>query len=81
MPPVHASHPAPREVQGRIQNLSEGGICLMSSQPLPVSSFVCCEITMPDIPVSIPALMQVRWTAKRGREANRYIQGLRFISA
>ena len=53
----------------------------MSSQPLPVSSFVCCEITMPDIPVSIPALMQVRWTAKRGREANRYIQGLRFISA
>lgn len=80
MPPVNAAHLAPREVQGRIQNLSQGGICIMSSQPLPVATFFCCEIAMPDIPVSIPALMQVRWTAKRGREAN-YINGLRFVAS
>jgi len=53
----------------------------MSSQPLPVATFVCCEIAMPDIPVSIPALMQVRWTAKRGKESHRYMNGLRFVAS
>lgn len=78
MPPVRAAHTAPREVLGRIQNLSEGGVCLMSSQPLPVSTFVCCEIAVPDMPVSIPALMQVRWSAKRGKDGH-HMNGLRFI--
>ena len=81
MPPVTAAHSTPGEVEGRIQNLSQGGICIMSSQPLPVSNFVFCDISVPDIPVTIPALMQVRWTAKRGREANRYMNGLRFIAS
>jgi len=52
----------------------------MSSQPLPVSTFVFCEIAVPDIPVSIPALMQVRWTAKRGQDTH-YINGLRFVAS
>ncbi len=81
MPPVRASHAAPREIQGRIQNVSEGGVCILSSQPLPISTFVFCEIAVPDIPVPIPALMQVRWTAKRGKEAHRYMNGLRFIAS
>jgi len=80
MPPVHATYPGSKEIRGRIQNLSQGGICIMSSQPLAVATFVFCEIAVPDVPVSIPALMQVRWTAKRGRETQQYIYGLRFIA-
>jgi hypothetical protein len=80
MPPVNASYAASREFQGRLQNVSQGGICMMSSQPLPVATFCSCEISMPDIPVSIPALMQVQWTSKRGRDAHHYISGLRFVS-
>ena len=53
---------------------------MMSSQPLPVATFVSCDISMPDIPVSIPAIMQVRWTTKRGRETHHYISGLRFVA-
>jgi len=52
----------------------------MSSLPFPVATFVCCEIAMPDVPVSIPTLMEVRWTAKRGHTADNYINGLRFIT-
>lgn len=81
MPPVQATHAAPKEIKGRLQNLSQGGICVMSSQPFPVSNFVFCEIALPDIPVSIPALMQVRWNSKHGRDANHYISGLRFIAS
>lgn len=81
MPPVRASHAAPKEIQGRIQNVSQGGVCILSSQPLAVSTFVTCEIAMLDIPVSIPTLMQVRWTVKRGKEAHHYIHGLRFVAS
>lgn len=81
MSPVGSAFPTPREIRGRVQNLSEGGVCIMTSQALPVSSFVCCEISMPDIPVAIPALMQVRWTAKKGRDShNHYMHGLNFIA-
>ena len=80
LPPGSAGYTTPKEISGRIQNVSEGGICIMSSTPLPVSTFVCCEIAMPDVPVSIPTLMQVRWTARRGNAGEHYVNGLRFIT-
>ena len=82
MPAVRASHGPAKEIQGRIQNVSQGGLCVLSTQPLTVSTFLVCEIAMPDIPVSIPALMQVRWTVKRGgKEGHHYIHGLRFVAS
>jgi len=42
---------------------------------------VRCDIAMPDIPVAIPTLMQVRWTAKRGHKSLNYLSGLRFITS
>jgi len=81
MPPVRGSHATPKEIRGRIQNVSQGGLCVLSTQPLAVSTFLVCEIAMPDLPVSIPALMQVRWTIKRGNEAHHYIHGLRFVAS
>ena len=81
LPPVRARYAAPCEIRGRIQNLSEGGACILSAQPLPVSTFVSCEIAAPDVPVPIPSLMQVRWNAKRGRDNQHFVSGLRFISS
>lgn len=51
---------------------------MVSTLPLQVSSFVCCQIAVPDVPVSIPTLMQVRWTNGRDN-GSRYINGLRFV--
>jgi hypothetical protein len=79
LPPIRNGYSSPREIHGRIQNLSRGGICIVSSLPLPTAAFVSCEIAMPDTPVSIPTLMQVRWSAKRGNKGQQYINGLRFI--
>jgi len=81
LPPVQAGYPASKEVPGRIQNVSEGGVCIVSALPLPVATFVCCEIAMPDVPVSTPTLMQVRWTAKQGNKAAHYVNGLRFVAS
>jgi hypothetical protein len=41
--------------------------------------FVCCSFPASDVPVAIPTLMQVRWTAKRGNKAKSYISGLQFV--
>jgi hypothetical protein len=71
--------PLPKEFGGRIHNLSNGGVCILSSCPLQASMFVACSFPASDVPVSIPTLMQVRWTAKRGNKAKSYISGLQFV--
>lgn len=69
------------DCQGRIQNVSDGGMCLLSPQPLPAATFVLCAISLPDTPVAIPTLMQVRWTSRRGHKSVNFISGLRFVTS
>jgi hypothetical protein len=69
----------PKEIDGRIHNLSNGGVCILSSSPLQADTFVCCDVPVPDLPVSIPTLMQVRWTVKRGQKPPTYVSGLQFV--
>jgi hypothetical protein len=69
----------PKEFDGRIHNLSNGGVCILSSYPLQAALFVCCKFPVFDSPVSIPTLMQVRWTVKRGQKSPSYISGLQFV--
>jgi len=40
---------------------------------------VHCDIAVPDLPITIPTLMQVRWSAKRGHKNVSYLSGLSFI--
>jgi hypothetical protein len=76
---VEASSTPLKDFEGRVQNLSQGGICLLSSTPLQASTFVRCDISMPDLPVSVPTLLQVRWTSKRDPRTMNYLSGLRFV--
>jgi hypothetical protein len=68
-----------KAVIGRVQNVSRGGICLVSPQPMAQSCLVRCEIGVSEIPVSIPTLMQVRWTRKQSLQADTYVTGLQFV--
>jgi hypothetical protein len=69
----------PQEFDGRIQNLSNGGACILSSHPLEPAAFVCCSLPVADDQVSVPLLMQVRWTVKRGRKSPNYVSGFQFV--
>jgi hypothetical protein len=69
----------PKEFDGRIHNLSNGGVCILSSCPLQAAVLVCCNFPASDVPVSIPTLLQVRWTAKNGRKSPSYVSGLQFV--
>jgi hypothetical protein len=78
-PNAAAEPKGPMEFDCRLHNLSNGGVCILSSSPLQTSTFVCCNFQVFDSPVSIPTLMQVRWTVKRGQKSPNYISGLQFV--
>jgi len=65
-------------LQGITENISSGGVCFLIGQGLPVNSIVRCELTVGDLPVNIPTLMQVRWLRKI-EGGNNYKVGLQFL--
>ena len=65
-------------VRGQIENISRGGVCLLSSGPIPESSLVRCEIEVSQTGVAIPSLMQVRWAEKVSTNGE-YRIGLQFL--
>ena len=69
----------PRQFHGRIQNVSDGGACIFSSYPLKPAMFVCCSFPVSGTPTLVPALMQVRWTAKRDQKTPNNISGFQFV--
>ena len=78
LPLKSAEKPKPA-VLGRIQNMSKGGICFLSQQPVSRASLLRCEIGMEDAPTSVPTLLLVRWTKKQNLETNSYLSGLQFL--
>ena len=68
-PPVH----------GRVLNVSNTGINLVTEQPLEDSSLLRCGVLLPGAPVAVPTLMQVRWTLQTGPGSDANISGLQFI--
>ena len=65
-------------IRGRIEDISSGGLCLLTDRLIKVSSLVRAETLFSDIPVGIPTLLRVQWTQKNARK-QRYRIGLRFL--
>lgn len=65
-------------VRGRLKDLSKGGVCLISNQPLKASHLVHCDLLFENLPVAIPTLMLVRWTEKHA-DRQEYANGLQFV--
>jgi hypothetical protein len=66
-------------IVGHIQNVSAGGICLMTSRPVEKASVLRCEIAVGDSELKIPTLMRVCWTGIQANDPNGYLAGLRFL--
>ena len=64
-------------IRGRTQNISQGGVCLLSERSIPASSLVRCEFEVPGNRVAIPTLMQVAWTQRT--PSGTYKIGLQFL--
>ncbi len=67
-----------RVVDGKIQNVSSGGLCLLAQGPLKVSEMLVGEIAVPGTQASIPTLLQVRWLRKNPR-GKQFSAGLHYV--
>jgi hypothetical protein len=65
-------------LEGVTENVGRGGVCVLVDKTLPQNSVVRCELSLPDISMNIPTLMQVRW-AQRIQGSSKYRVGLRFL--
>lgn len=78
LPLVGAPTGASRLVEGHVQNISSGGLCLLAQKRLKVSELLVGEIAVPGTPATIPTLLQVRWLRKNS-SGPRYTAGLHFV--
>jgi hypothetical protein len=78
-PPVDYTGLAKPPIPARVQNVSKGGVCLLSRTKIPRSSLLRCEITIAEVPVAVPTLVRVRWTRKQDMEVESYLCGLQFF--
>ncbi len=78
LPPLGFPRARYSVIQGRIQNTSAGGLCLLTNGLMKVSYLLQCELSIPKTPATIPALMQVRWVQKNAKGL-RYTVGLQFL--
>ena len=59
------------------RNASESGMCVSTAVPLMHSSVVRCDISVGDIPVTIPTIAQIRWVERVS--GGEYRSGLAYI--
>lgn len=72
-------------LQGVTENISSGGLALITDQPVSLGTMVVCDITLPTLPRPLRALAEViRSDAKDGKVIDRtlstYKAGLKIIS-
>jgi len=79
VPPFDTAKGPGKPILGRAQNVSKGGLCLLSQRPVSQSSLLRCEMRAADVPVPIPTLLLVRWTKKPNVRGKNYLSGLQFL--
>jgi len=63
-------------IPARIQNISQGGVCLITPTPIEKSALVRAEIPVGDQHPSFATLMRVCWTEKQDQIPPTYISCL-----
>jgi hypothetical protein len=76
---VSSPHESTRTIQGRLQNLSRGGLCILTDQRLNDMGIAVCEIVLPELPVPIPVLTNVRWSEERSNGGYGVLYGLQIL--
>jgi hypothetical protein len=67
-----------RPIWGKIQDISAGGLSLLSDRPVEEFHLVRGEVLLPRARVGIPTLLYVRWR-QQSRTRSRYRMGLQFV--
>ena len=66
------------DLSGQLQNISAGGLCLLSDQGVELHQVLRSQIPFPELAVAIPTLLYVRWI-HRPTGSHAYRLGLQFV--
>jgi hypothetical protein len=64
---------------GRIQTISSGGMCVITSHALPEAALLRCDISIDETPIHIPTLAQVDRSERQNILSNQFYSELSFI--
>lgn|ERR1022692_4833189 len=63
----------------RAQNISEAGMCLVTTDPVERFSVLRCEVPIGDTEQPVATLMQVRWTRQQSSGPESFLSGLKAL--
>lgn len=66
-------------LSGKVHNMSQGGLCVITPRALEKSSVLRCAIAIGEAPIKISTLAQVRWTEKHKFLPEKFVSGLSFL--
>ncbi len=66
-------------LRGQVQNLGQGGLCLLAENPIQKSSVLRCEIFPNEVQAGIPTIVEVRWMERNSGQPGTKV-GLRFLT-
>jgi hypothetical protein len=59
--PLTLQQPISAEAEAYTQNVSEGGLCLITQRSLEESQIIKINLPIPDVVAKIPTMAEVRW--------------------
>jgi Tfp pilus assembly protein PilZ len=65
-------------IRAHVEDISEGGLCVLTSKPLKLANPVQCKIPLAKIPVAVPVIMRVQWSHPVSTGSS-YRNGLQFL--
>lgn len=66
------------KTKGKVLNVSAGGVCLLTNEPLKVGQVLRMALPLPNVEATAPTLAEIRWVKKQN-EKGIYQAGLRFL--
>ena len=79
LPPLDLDRSKQTRILGRIQDISQGGICLLTPHPVVPPRICLCEFELSDLPIKVTTLMRVCWSRKETIQGEGYFSGLAFL--
>jgi len=65
-------------IRAHVEDISEGGLCVLTSKPLTLANPVQCKIPLATIPVALPVIMRVQWSHQDSTGSS-FRNGLQFL--
>lgn len=72
------NNPAGSRIPSKTIDVSEGGLCLLTQEPLQTAQIVKLNLPLPKVDVTTPTLAEVRWVQREKSGPNHKV-GLRFL--